>query len=232
MATEGVQIAEEADHPYSLTSAHCEAGYPHLLRGDLVAAIRYLERGAQLAELQDNRAYFAIAAARLGYAYVKSGRAEDGLALLQRAADQFALSGHRGQETLGLIFLAEAHLLIGQVESALSVAQQALALALACHQPGRQAGTLRVLGEIAACRPPLDADMAENHFGEALTIADDLGMRPLQAHCHLGLGKLYRRAGRSDEARAELATAVAMLREMGMAFWLPEAEQELAGAGR
>jgi hypothetical protein len=53
-------------------------------------------------------------------------------------------------------------------------------------------------------------------------------MRPLQAHCHLGLGKLYRRVGRLEEARAELATAVAMLSEMGMAFWLPEAERELA----
>jgi hypothetical protein len=56
-------------------------------------------------------------------------------------------------------------------------------------------------------------------------------MRPLQAHCHLGLGKLYRRTGRLDEARAELATAVAMLRDMGMAFWLPEAEREMAEAG-
>ena len=49
-------------------------------------------------------------------------------------------------------------------------------------------------------------------------------MRPLQAHCHLGLGKLYRQAGRPDEARAELSTAVAMLREMEMTYWLPEAE--------
>ena len=53
-------------------------------------------------------------------------------------------------------------------------------------------------------------------------------MRPLQAHCQLGLGKLYRRIGRLDEARTRLATGVAMLREMGMAFWLPEAEGELA----
>jgi hypothetical protein len=53
-------------------------------------------------------------------------------------------------------------------------------------------------------------------------------MRPLQAHCHLGLGTLYRRVGCLDEARVELSTAVAMLREMGMAFWLPEAEAELA----
>jgi hypothetical protein len=56
-------------------------------------------------------------------------------------------------------------------------------------------------------------------------------MRPLQAHCHLGLGKLYRRTGRLDESGAELATAVAMLREMGMAFWLPAAERELDETG-
>jgi hypothetical protein len=53
-------------------------------------------------------------------------------------------------------------------------------------------------------------------------------MRPLQAHCHLRLGELYRKVGRSDEARDELATAVEMLREMAMTFWLPEAEAELA----
>ena len=56
-------------------------------------------------------------------------------------------------------------------------------------------------------------------------------MRPLQAHCHLGLGKLYRRIDRLEDARAELSTAIAMLREMGMARWLPEAEGELAEAG-
>jgi Flp pilus assembly protein TadD len=87
-----------------------------------------------------------------------------------------------------------------------------------------------VLGEIAARQQPLDADTAEGHFHEALALADELEMRPLQAHCYLGLGKLYRRTGRLDEARAELATAVAMFREMGMAFWLPEAERELAAS--
>ena len=65
-----------------------------------------------------------------------------------------------------------------------------------------------------------------------MALAEQLEMRPLQARCYLGLGKLYRRVGRPDEARAELATVVAMLREMGMAFWLPEAEAELAAASR
>ena len=63
-----------------------------------------------------------------------------------------------------------------------------------------------------------------------LALTEELEMRLLQALYHLGFGKLYRRIERLDEARAELATAVAMLREMGMAFWLPEAEGELAGA--
>jgi hypothetical protein len=60
-------------------------------------------------------------------------------------------------------------------------------------------------------------------------LAERLGMRPLQAHCHLGLGTLYRQTDRHDEARAELSTAVEMLHDMEMALWLPEAEAELAG---
>jgi hypothetical protein len=58
-------------------------------------------------------------------------------------------------------------------------------------------------------------------------MAIQMEMRPLQAHCHLGLGTLYRRIGRLGEARAELTGAVGMLREMGMTFWLPEAEAEV-----
>jgi hypothetical protein len=60
-----------------------------------------------------------------------------------------------------------------------------------------------------------------------MALASELGMRPLVAHCHLGLGKLYARAGRRPEAREHLATALAMYREMDMRFWLPQAEAEL-----
>ena len=55
-------------------------------------------------------------------------------------------------------------------------------------------------------------------------------MRPLQAHCHLGLGTLYRQMGRGEEARAALAAAIALYRSMDMTFWLPQAEAELAQA--
>ena len=53
-------------------------------------------------------------------------------------------------------------------------------------------------------------------------------MRPLQAHCHYGLGTLYSQAARAEQARAELHTAIALYRDMAMTFWLPQAEAALA----
>jgi len=54
----------------------------------------------------------------------------------------------------------------------------------------------------------------------------ELGMRPLVAHCHLGLGKLYRRTGKPEQAHEHLTTATTMYREMDMRFWLEKAEAE------
>jgi len=59
-------------------------------------------------------------------------------------------------------------------------------------------------------------------------VAAELGIRPLVAHCHLGLGKLYRRTGKRQEAQEHLTTAVTMYREMDMRFWLEQAEAEMA----
>ena len=52
-------------------------------------------------------------------------------------------------------------------------------------------------------------------------------MRPLVAHCHLGLGKLYRRTGKREQAQEHLTTATTMYREMDMTFWLEQAEAEM-----
>jgi hypothetical protein len=57
-----------------------------------------------------------------------------------------------------------------------------------------------------------------------MALASELGLRPLVAHCHLGLGKLYRLAGTRQEAQEHLNTATAMYREMDMRYWLEQAE--------
>jgi hypothetical protein len=68
---------------------------------------------------------------------------------------------------------------------------------------------------------------AEDYYRQALALAEELGMRPLIAHCHVGLGKLYRRIGSRQQAEEHLTTGVAMMREMEMGLWLEKAEGEL-----
>ena len=75
---------------------------------------------------------------------------------------------------------------------------------------------------------PRSVEQAEAHYRQALALADELGMRPLQAHCHRGLGTLYAKIGRREQARAELSTAIELYRAMDMTFWLPQAEAALA----
>ena len=131
-------------------------------------------------------------------------------------------------DNIHITWLAEAYLAADQVTNARQTIQEALARAVLRQEHAVRATAIHVLGKIAASGEAPAAGEAEEHFREALDLANEMGMRPLQAHCHLSLGKLYRRTGRLDEARAELWTAVAMLREMEMAHWLPEAEGEQA----
>jgi tetratricopeptide (TPR) repeat protein len=73
---------------------------------------------------------------------------------------------------------------------------------------------------------------AEEHYLQALALADELGMRPLVAHCHRGLGTLYATIGQWEQARAELSTAIELYRTMDMTFWLPQVEAALAQVNR
>jgi tetratricopeptide (TPR) repeat protein len=123
-----------------------------------------------------------------------------------------------------LAYLGEAHLLAGRREDALEVARRALGLAHQQKERGNEAWVLRLLGEIISRAEPPDPESAEAHYRQALARADELGMRPLAAHCHLGLGKLNRRLGKRKEAQEHLTRATTMYREMGMSFWLQEAE--------
>ena len=137
----------------------------------------------------------------------------------------------RGFQALCSLSLGEAHLLAGRLEEAHALAERALALAREHQERGHQAYALRLLGEIAAHREPLEVAPAEAHYQQALALAEELGMRPLQAHCHRGLGTLYAKTGQREQARAALSTAIALYRGMEMTFWLPQTEATLAEVG-
>ena len=108
-----------------------------------------------------------------------------------------------------------------------ALAGRALTHAREHQERGRQAYALRLLGDIAARRDPPESAQAEAYYHQALALADELGMRPLLAHCQRGLGTLYATTGQREQARTALATAIALYRAMDMTFWLPQAEAAL-----
>jgi tetratricopeptide (TPR) repeat protein len=134
------------------------------------------------------------------------------------------------QHSLTVVHLAEAYLLAGQMQEAYTQAQYALEFSRAHQERGYEAYALRLLGEIAVHHDPPEIEPAEVHYRQALALADELGMRPLQAHCHHGLGTLYAATGQREQARSELSAAVDLYQAMEMTFWLPETEAALAHA--
>jgi tetratricopeptide (TPR) repeat protein len=167
-------------------------------------------------------------AAALGAAYTLAGRLADAVPRLTQAREQSAATGRAHQETLCSFSLGEAHVLAGRLEEAHALAERALALAHEPQERGHEAYALRLLGDIAARHKPLQVESAEAHYQQALALADELGMRPLVAHCHYGLGTLYAKLGRREQARTELSTAIDLYRAIEMTFWLPQAEAALA----
>ena len=225
---EGLRIAEAVVQPNSFVFAYHSVGQLYLRKGDVQKAIPALERSLALCQEANFLYLFCWGASALGAAYTLAGRVAEALPLLEQAVQQATTIGVQSWQSLRVASLSEATLLAGRLEEALSLAQQALELARTHKERGNEAWILRLLGEIAArCDPP-EVEQAEAHYHEALALANALGMRPLQAHCHRGLGTLYGRVGQAQQARAALSTAIALYRAMEMTFWLPQAETALA----
>ena len=107
-----------------------------------------------------------------------------------------------------------------------------MSISRAQRERGYEAYALRLTGDIEAVRHPQHTDKADAAYQEAIELASTLGMRPLIAHCHLGLGKLYRRTGKREQALEHLTTAMTMYRGMGMTYWLEQAEAEIKDFAR
>jgi len=220
---EGVRIAEAVDHPFSMIVAYCGVGVLSLRKGDLHQAIAVLERGLGVCQDSHIPLMFPWVASALGAAYALAGRVAEALPLLEQAVEQAASKDIMGRQALQLAWLGEAKRLAGHLEEASTLAERALERALKQKERGHQAWALRLLGEIAVQREPPEVEQAKASYRRALALADELGMRPLVGHCHLGLGTLYARIGQRELACAELAAASELYRAMEMMFWLSRA---------
>jgi class 3 adenylate cyclase/tetratricopeptide (TPR) repeat protein len=228
---EGVRIAEAVDRPFTRILAYRGVGELYLRKGDVHQAIPLLERSLELYQVGHIRLQFPQIASTLGYAYALCGRAAEVRPLLEQAVAQAATMRFVVFRTGAIVWASEAYLVAGQREDAIPLAWRALELTRNQKQRGVQAWTLRLLGEIVRHREPPQVESAEAYYRQALALAQELGMRPLQAHCHLGLGTLYRQMGRIEEARPALSTAIELYRAMEMTFWLPQAEAALTQLG-
>jgi tetratricopeptide (TPR) repeat protein len=228
---EGLRIAEAVGHTASLMIASWAVGRLALYQGSLSRALPLLERAMDVCQDADIPLWFPWIVEALGAAYSLGGRAGDAVRLLTQAVEHTTTAGMLFSQTPCYHSVAEAHLLAGRLEDAHTLAAQALALARERQERGNQAYALRLLGEVAARGDPLAAERAEAHYQQALALADELGMRPLVAHSHLGLGTLYAKLGRRAQAHAELSVAIELYRAMEMTFWLPQAEAALAQVG-
>src|SRR6266508_1061477 len=109
-----------------------------------------------------------------------------------------------------------------------ATSREALALTRRLGARGSEAHALCLAGDVASTS---GAEDAEGYYREALALAGELGMRPLVAHCHLGLGKRHRRTGKRELAQEHLTTATTMYRDMDMRFWLEQVESEIRESG-
>jgi class 3 adenylate cyclase/tetratricopeptide (TPR) repeat protein len=225
---EGIlRVAETTESPFAVAQACLSVGIVRAARGSAAEAIAPLERSLTLSELRELYGVSPVTAPYLAYAYAQSGRLDDGFRLLERHAAPARIAGVQPRR---LTLLGEIHRLAGRTTEANRLAQQALAESRARRQRGEEARALRLLGEIAAGHDSPDAIVADAHYRQALAIAEELGMRPLIAHCCFGLGKLYRRTSEREQAQEHLTTATTMYRQMDMRFWLEKAAAEILEA--
>jgi tetratricopeptide (TPR) repeat protein len=218
---ESLRMAEGIDQPFTLMHGYFGAGIPYLARGDVARAIPPLERGLALCRATDMHLWSGEIAADLGLAYARAGRIDDALPVLAFALKEAATTGLRFTYARQHAQVGEGYLLAGRPDEAACLAATALEAARAQKQRGQEAAALRLSAEIAVCA--LEGERAEADYRHAMALASQIGSRPLVAHCHLGLGKLYRRTGKSEQAQEHLRTATTMYREMDMLFWLEQA---------
>jgi tetratricopeptide (TPR) repeat protein len=224
-----VQIAEAADHPFTLYQGLFTLGLAHLRRGDLPRATRVLERGLGLCRTWQIVDGTPLVAAALGAAHALAGRADEAYPLVASAVEEFRSRQNHVRPALILLCAGVTSLSAGRIDEAASHTREALALTRRLGARSSEAHALCLAGDVASGGGAGDA---EDYYRKSLALADTLGMRPFAAHCHLGLGKLSRRTDRRKPAHEHLSTATAMYREMDMRFWLEQAEAEMAEGTR
>jgi tetratricopeptide (TPR) repeat protein len=226
-AHEMLRLAEPTHSAYAVGMAQLSACWRLLAKGDWAPAHPLVERGTL--EYRKGNIFLALPhavassariLAQVGEAGEALSRLREGEELLERRI----AGGTIDQSGMDYHWLGRAALLLGRLDDARRLAD--CSLRYSQSHPGYAAHAQHLLGDLATHPDQFDAEQGETHYRQALALAEPRGMRPLVAHCQLGLGKLYQRTGRREQACEHLTIATTMYREMDMSFWLEQVEAE------
>jgi len=210
-----VELAEELTQPFNRAHIYYDFGYYHLVRGRYGAALRTLTQSVGLIEKWGLTYLAPFTIGFLGYAHVKAGQVGEGLALLEESRERFEKIGLGLFRSLVGFQLADAYLRAGRPADAKAILDDALEIARARGERGHEAYGLFVQGEMARRAQPADEDRALQFYTSALIRAEELGMSPLAARCHLRLGHLLSGTG-SSEASEHVLRANEMFDLLGL----------------
>jgi tetratricopeptide (TPR) repeat protein len=220
----GIDAAEASGYVQAQAAAYLYQATALVARGEFGAALPLCEGGIRLSERGAVGFWRAFAYSMHGWTLAYAGDADQGLPLLERGARLQESGGIKAIRSIFWARWAEGLLLGGDLVEAERIGSRALELAVASGERGFEAEARHVLARIAAGGGVTELDAAHRHYERASALAAELGMRPLQARCHLGLAGLYQRTAKLDQAKDHLTTARKMFREMEMGFWLEQSE--------
>lgn len=230
-AEEAVEIAEGANHVYSLSFSYYSKGIVLALQGEVPQSITVLEQSLNVCRSWTLPLMLPLIGISLGYAYCLADRVDEAIVLLEETEREASTMHRLGGHAMILVRLGEAYLRGARIADAERCGRRALLLSRKQGEHGHEAHALRLLAELGLSDPsPLDE--SEMNFLQALRRAEELDLRPLAAQCHIGLGKRYLQVGQQASAELHLNTAAALFRELGMQFWLEQAQSELASPPR
>jgi tetratricopeptide (TPR) repeat protein len=223
---EMIRIAEPTQHALTMAMALFSASMHHILKGDWTQALLAAERWVAMSRAGKFSFHlcWGVASSTWPMAQLGTNEALNRIMEAEPLLERIVAGRFLACMTWFYCALGRASLLLGRRDEARRFGNRALEFC--ASQLRFEAHAWHLLGDVAADPDQFDAERGEAHYRQALTIAESLGMRPLIAHCHLGLGSLCRRTGRRDEARDHLTTATMMYRDMDMTYWLEQAEAE------
>ena len=224
---EALRLANPTRHAFTVGIAQVATGTLHLVQGDWGKARLLIERGMGVLETGNVVVLLPFAVGSPAWVAAQFGEVSEALTRVRQSEqvlERLAATGVVGHRGWAYYSLGRACLLLGRYDDARHFGGRAVESSP--RQPGFLAHAVHLLGDLATQADRCDRENAEAHYHQALALAEPRGMRPLVAHCHLGLGKLYRRTGKREQAREHLVTATTMYRDMGMTYWLEKANAD------